>query len=386
MINNRINTYKKYLPGIAIIIATAGSFSLYPTKANAWCIPVLHNCMCTWVFPCPVIDYGQKAQFIIEKTTYAAKMAITAKNLIMQKNIAGAIGMIPDMDQNIPDVSMASNNPMTFAGAAPATTAGSMGSNEPISTSVYEGANIALEATYESGGGDTPQIAFDRQEARNAFNRKNATEAYARALEYRATIQKYRANEQIIENDLEKSQDINTDLKVNASIKKQIDSLNKDIINIQYNIIQYRMGNAITTKNANVLNTSTGPLVTALNEAKTLVPPGKSSYPTMSPNSQSAPYDPTIEKDSNAYGDPSGMIRWQINKESSFNPNAQSKISTAHGLAQIVKGTAANPGYGIPPVNSSDPQASINFCTQYDSILFKKYQDWNKVLHAYGTT
>ena len=73
-------------------------------------------------------------------------------------------------------------------------------------------------------------------------------------------------------------------------------------------------------------------------------------------------------QDAAAAGIPANVFLAQIQAESAFNPAAQN-ASGATGIAQILPSTAANPGFGIAPVDPTDPVASLLFAAQYDAAL-----------------
>lgn len=80
------------------------------------------------------------------------------------------------------------------------------------------------------------------------------------------------------------------------------------------------------------------------------------------------------------YGIPWPVFNWQINQESGWNPNAQSSTSSAHGIAQLISGTAKMFG-----VNSSDPYQSLSAAAQYDAQLYQQTGSWTGALTQYGT-
>ena len=84
-------------------------------------------------------------------------------------------------------------------------------------------------------------------------------------------------------------------------------------------------------------------------------------------------------------GIPAGLLDQLLTTESSQNPTAYNPVSGAIGIAQIEPGTAADPGYGINPVNPSDPFASIAFAGQYLKAMFTKTGSWAGAVQAYGT-
>jgi len=73
-----------------------------------------------------------------------------------------------------------------------------------------------------------------------------------------------------------------------------------------------------------------------------------------------------------------------IKQESGGNPNAVSPKG-AKGLTQIMGKTAANPGYGVTPLQDNSPQESIRFTRDYMGALLKQNGgDLNKALAAYN--
>jgi Transglycosylase SLT domain len=89
------------------------------------------------------------------------------------------------------------------------------------------------------------------------------------------------------------------------------------------------------------------------------------------------------EQDAQQYGVPIQLLVDQITAESDWNPDAVSS-SGAEGIAQILPSTAADPGYGIAPVDPTDPVASLAFAAQYDAALYAANGDsWVAALTAY---
>lgn len=79
------------------------------------------------------------------------------------------------------------------------------------------------------------------------------------------------------------------------------------------------------------------------------------------------------------YGLNPSIFSWQINQESSWNPNA--KNGNASGIAQFMPATAQQ--YGV---NTSDPYSSINGAARYmQSLLAKFGGNYTKALTSYGT-
>jgi soluble lytic murein transglycosylase-like protein len=82
-------------------------------------------------------------------------------------------------------------------------------------------------------------------------------------------------------------------------------------------------------------------------------------------------YDSLISKWSNIFDVPFNLIKAIIAKESTFNPDAKNPSSTATGLMQLLRGTAAWMSGGAS-VDLKDPNTNISLGTKYLSILMKK--------------
>lgn len=82
-------------------------------------------------------------------------------------------------------------------------------------------------------------------------------------------------------------------------------------------------------------------------------------------NDTDASYLSAVQANAARNGQSPSLLAQVLGDESSFNPGAQAGGSTASGLGQILSGTASNPGFGIPAVDSSDPIASIGFTSDY---------------------
>lgn len=95
-------------------------------------------------------------------------------------------------------------------------------------------------------------------------------------------------------------------------------------------------------------------------------------------------FGPAVDA-ANRYGVPPDLFLQQINQESGFDPYAVNPRSGATGIAQIKPSTAANPGYGIAPVDPNDPLASLDFAAHYDSVLYGQTGSWSDTLTRYGT-
>jgi hypothetical protein len=84
------------------------------------------------------------------------------------------------------------------------------------------------------------------------------------------------------------------------------------------------------------------------------------------------------------YGlDPEIFVR-QMVQESGLNPDAVSPVG-AVGIAQIMPGTARDPGFGVRPISDrNDPEESLRFGAEYMRALLDKYGDYGLALAAYN--
>lgn len=94
-------------------------------------------------------------------------------------------------------------------------------------------------------------------------------------------------------------------------------------------------------------------------------------------------YYDLAQADATAYGVPAAVETTLIGAESSYNPNAYNPATGAYGLGQILSSTAANPGYGIEPVDPSNPVASLNFAAQYLAAAYQQLGSWSQAVSAY---
>jgi len=99
-------------------------------------------------------------------------------------------------------------------------------------------------------------------------------------------------------------------------------------------------------------------------------------------------YDPLRQAaaaSANRYGVPVDLFMWQINQESSFNPNppcVDSRLCViGGGIAQFQIVTAGQ--YGL--TNRLDPYAALDAAAHYDSDLYANTGNWLTALGAYGT-
>lgn len=94
---------------------------------------------------------------------------------------------------------------------------------------------------------------------------------------------------------------------------------------------------------------------------------------------------------SDMYADQLGLdraiLRRMFMQESGFNPDAVSRRGAA-GIAQIMPGTASDPGFGVDPITDEeryDPEASIRFGAQYLRAMLDRYDgDYARALAAYN--
>lgn len=91
-------------------------------------------------------------------------------------------------------------------------------------------------------------------------------------------------------------------------------------------------------------------------------------------------YSSTIAAAAQQWGVPPQVLAWQIQQESSGNPNAYNPSSGTAGIAQFSPSTAQE--FGINPY---DPNASINAAAQYDAQLYQQTGSWTGALTRYGT-
>lgn len=97
-------------------------------------------------------------------------------------------------------------------------------------------------------------------------------------------------------------------------------------------------------------------------------------------NAGSTSYDAYIKDASKKYGVPEKLIRAIITQESSWNPNARSRVG-AGGLMQLMPKTAI--GLGVN--NVYDPKQNIDGGTKHIAHLLKMYDgDVSKSLAAYN--
>lgn len=87
------------------------------------------------------------------------------------------------------------------------------------------------------------------------------------------------------------------------------------------------------------------------------------------------------------YGIPPEMALRQVHKESTFRSGVTHPVSGAVGLMQIKPSTAENPGYEVPPMDSSllkDPEANVDFGMRYLTAMKDKFGTWPLAFAAYN--
>jgi len=92
------------------------------------------------------------------------------------------------------------------------------------------------------------------------------------------------------------------------------------------------------------------------------------------------------EKMAARYGVSPDVYRRMIQQESGFNPRAVNKRTGATGIAQVMSGTARDPGYGVKPLEDRfDPVESLRFGAEYLAAMLKRFDgDYRLALAAYN--
>lgn len=92
------------------------------------------------------------------------------------------------------------------------------------------------------------------------------------------------------------------------------------------------------------------------------------------------------EQMANRYGVSPHVYRRMIQQESGFNPKAVNERTGATGIAQVMSGTARDPGYGVKPLEDRfDPVDSLRFGAEYLAAMLKKFDgDYRLALAAYN--
>jgi len=95
-----------------------------------------------------------------------------------------------------------------------------------------------------------------------------------------------------------------------------------------------------------------------------------------------------VKKDNFLDDVPDALTLATIETESSFNPDAireEPQINDAsYGLMQILYGTAQEVGYNGTPEGLFDPATNILYATKYHQKLFRRFNAWDAVIHAYN--
>lgn len=108
-----------------------------------------------------------------------------------------------------------------------------------------------------------------------------------------------------------------------------------------------------------------------------------------------AEYGPIIAQASKDTGIPEQLLTGLFAQESGFRPDARNPRSTATGIGQVLDSTAAQPGYGLPPLSPEarlDPAQAIPWSARYLAARAQGLgvNDWQnpqqveRALRAYG--
>lgn len=83
---------------------------------------------------------------------------------------------------------------------------------------------------------------------------------------------------------------------------------------------------------------------------------------------------------------PDALTLATIDTESSFVPDAirEEANDNSYGLMQILYGTARDMGFRGDPEDLLNPETNIFYGTKYQAWLYKRYSDWDAVIHAYN--
>jgi hypothetical protein len=95
-------------------------------------------------------------------------------------------------------------------------------------------------------------------------------------------------------------------------------------------------------------------------------------------NYTSSPYVAQANSAANQFGIDPAIFSGLIEAESSWNPNATPGTTSAWGLTQLTKGTAAGLG-----VNQYDPTQNLQGGAKYLSQLYNKFGNYTQALAAY---
>lgn len=95
-------------------------------------------------------------------------------------------------------------------------------------------------------------------------------------------------------------------------------------------------------------------------------------------------YKQLADQMADRFGVSRDLFRGLIQQESGWNPQAQSRVG-AFGLTQVMPATAKQPGYGVRPMQSNDPQEQLRFGAEYLSkMLDLNGGDIDKALASYN--
>jgi soluble lytic murein transglycosylase-like protein len=83
---------------------------------------------------------------------------------------------------------------------------------------------------------------------------------------------------------------------------------------------------------------------------------------------------------------PNALTLATIDTESSFQADAikEEANDNSYGLMQILHGTARDMGFQGDPEDLLDPETNIKWGTAYQNWLYKRYNDFDAVIHAYN--
>ena len=94
---------------------------------------------------------------------------------------------------------------------------------------------------------------------------------------------------------------------------------------------------------------------------------------------------PIIAQAEAANGIPSGLLARQLFQESSYDAAAVNSSTGAQGIAQVMPATAADPGFGVPPLrNPFDPAQAIPWAGAYLAAMKNYTGSWTLALAAYN--
>lgn len=94
--------------------------------------------------------------------------------------------------------------------------------------------------------------------------------------------------------------------------------------------------------------------------------------------------DEKIARYATQFGVPTDLAMRLIQHESGFNPNAVSPKG-ARGLGQIRPATGQSPGWGIPPLDTNNPDDNLRLSMQYLAKMNElKGGDWREAVKAYN--